>query len=166
MATTPSIKLSMRITETLNSRLGAVPDPKALAKYFCKTLLTIAREGLPVRVYLDHRITEAVATLLKELGVKFGTVSPGTMKLLYIYLVIDGDRLVIETVDTDLNMHRYATGFDLFLKELVALVMEVRRKRGERPEPEVEIPPDMTLDEFIKFIGALIEIEWSDIKTD
>jgi len=167
MAAIPSINinLSMRITEILNPRLGAMSDPKTLTKYFCKALLTIAKEGLPVRVYLDHRITEAIAPLLKELGVRFRSVSPDGMKPPYIYLFLNEDRLVIETVDMDLKERRYITSFDLFLEELTSLVMEVKRKKGEKPGHEVEIPPDMTLEEFIKFIGDMIEIEESDIKT-
>ena len=54
-------------TELLTPRLGSTPGPKMIDRYFCKVLLTIAREGLSVKIYLDHLITEKIA--LKELGV-------------------------------------------------------------------------------------------------
>jgi len=167
MATTPpiSISLSMRIAEILNPCLGLTPDPKALAKYFCEALLTIAKEDLPVKIYLDHRITEAIAPLFKELGVKFRTVSPDSMKPPYIYLFLDGGRLVIETVDMNLRERRYVTRFDLLLEELTSLVMEVKRKKGKKSEHEVEIPSDMTLEEFMKFIRDILKIEEHGLKT-
>jgi len=166
MATTPpvSISLSMRIAEILNPRLGAAPDPKALAKYFCEALLTIAKEGLPVRVYLDHRITESVAPLLKELGVKFRTVSPDSMKPPYIYLFLNGDKLVIETVDMDLRGRRYVARFDLFLEELAALLIQVKTKRKEYRREEEAKPKgidlfDMEPKEFLKLLEEILEEE-------
>jgi len=163
MATTPSINvnLGMRIAKILNPSFGVMSGPKVLAKYFCETLLTIANEGLPVKIYLDHRVTEAIAPLLKELGVKFRTVSPNSMKLPYIYLFLGEEegRLVIETVDTDLKECRYVTRFDLFLEELTSLIVEIRRKKKEKPEPRVEILLNMTLEKFMKFTRDIIKEE-------
>ena len=132
MSTTPSINinLSVRIAELLSPKFGVAPGPKVIAKYFCKVLSTIAREGLPVKIYLDHHITERITPILKELGIKFRTVPVSKMEPPYVFLFIDEEtgRLVVEICDLDLKKRSFVTRFDLFIDELTLLLMEVRKK--------------------------------------
>lgn len=168
MSTTPSVGagLNVRIAGLLNPRFGSVPGPKAIARYFVEALSAIARAGLPIRIYLDHRITVAIAPLLRELGVKFRTISADRMQPPYILLFIDEDtgRLVVETCDPDLKKHRFVTRLDLFIDELTALLAQAMTKKkkyrqAEEAKPETGIFKDMEPKELLKLIKEILEEE-------
>jgi len=161
-----NISVSLRISQLLNPRFGTFPSPKDVAKYFCKVLATIAREGLPVKIYLDHRVTEMISPMLKELGVRFRTIPVNRMEPPYLFFFIDEEtgRLVVETCDLDLKKKTFITRFDLFIDELALLLMEVRRKKSEKKKerkelPRIEILKDMSPKEFLELMKDILEEE-------
>jgi hypothetical protein len=166
-ATVPSVNvnvgISLRISQLLNPRFGAFPSPRDVAKYFCKVLATIGAEKLPVKIYLDHRVTERIAPILRELGIKFRTVPVERMEPPYIFFFIDEEtgRLVVETCDPDLKKRSFVTRFDLFLDELTLLLTEARKKKAEERErkkelPRIEVLKDMSPKEFLELMKDIL----------
>jgi len=168
MSTTPSMGagLDVRIAGLLNPRFGSMPGPEVVAKYFVEALSTIAREGLPVKIYLDHRITVALAPLFKELGVRFRTIPVDRMEPPYIFFFVDEDtgRLVVETRDPDLKNHRFVTRLDLFKDELTVLLARVRARKKvyrqeEETKPEIDLLKDMEPKKFLELMKKILEEE-------
>lgn len=167
MSTTPSTgtglnaSLNLRIAGLLNPKFGSMPGPKLVARYFAEVLSAVASEDLPVKIYLDHRITVALAPLFKELGVRFRTIPVDRMEPPYILLFIDEDagRLVVETCDPDLRKHRFVTRLDLFIDELTILLAQARARKKEYRQEETRQETDLLKDmEPKELLGLLKEI--------
>jgi len=170
MVATPSMPsisagLNTRIAELLSPRFGSMPGPEVVAKYFVEALSAIARENLPIKIYLDHRITIALAPLFKELGLRFKSVPVDRMEPPYIFLFIDDDtgRLVVETCDPSLKKYRFITRLDLFIDELAALLVQVKakkkeHKREEEAKPEIDLF-DVEPGELLKLLGEILKKE-------
>jgi len=160
-----NVGLSARIAGLLNPGLGSIPSPKVVARYFAEVLSAVASEGLPIRIYLDHRITVALAPLFKELGVRFRTIPVDKMEPPYIFLFVDegAGRLVIETCDPELKTHRFVTRLDLFIDELTILLAQTkaRRKeyRREEAKPETDLLKDMEPKELLELVKKILEEE-------
>jgi len=164
--TGPNVSLNLRIAGLLNPKFGSMPGPKVVARYFAEVLSAVAREGLPIKIYLDHRITVVLASLLKELGVKFRTLPVDKMKPPYIFLFVDegAGRLVIETCDPELKTQRFVTRLDLFMDELAILLAQAkaRRKeyrREEETKQEIDLLKDMEPKELLELLKEILEEE-------
>jgi len=167
VSTTPSTgtglnaSLNLRIAGLLNPKFGSMPGPKLVARYFAEVLSAVASEDLPVKIYLDHRITVALAPLFKELGVRFRTIPVDRMEPPYILLFIDEDagRLVVETCDPDLKTQRFVTRLDLFIDELTILLAQARARKKEYRQEETRQETDLLKDmEPKELLGLLKEI--------
>jgi len=160
-----NVSLNLRIAGLLNPKFGSMPGPKAVARYFAEALSAIAHEGLPIRIYLDHRITMALASLFKELGVRFRTIPVDRMEPPYILLFLDEDtgRLVVETCDPDLKTRRFVTRLDLFIDELSILLAQARTRkkeyRQEETKQEIDLLKDMEPKKLLELLKEILEEE-------
>jgi len=141
-----------------------MPGPKAVARYFAEALSAVAHEGLHIRIYLDHRITTALAPLFKELGVRFRTIPTDEMKPPYILFFLDDDtgRLVVETCDPNLKTHRFVTRLDLFIDELTIILAQTRARkkkeyRQEEARQEIDLLKDIEPKELLKLLKEILE---------
>jgi len=172
VSTTPStgtglnVSLNLRIAGLLNPKFGSMPGPKLVARYFAEVLSAVASEDLPVKIYLDHRITVALAPLFKELGVRFRTIPADRMEPPYIFLFIDegAGRLVVETCDPDLKTQRFVTRLDLFIDELTILLAQARARkkreyRQEEARQEIDLLKDMEPKELLGLLKEILEEE-------
>jgi len=170
VSTTPSagtglnVSLNLRISMLLNPKFGNIPEPKLVARYFAEALSAIASEGLPVKMYLDHRITVALAPLFKELGVRFRTIPADEMKPPYILFFLDEDtgRLVVETCDPGLRKQRFVTRLDLFIDELTIILAQARARkkkeyRQEEARQEIDLLKDIEPKELLKLLKEILE---------
>jgi len=162
-----NVSLNLRIAGLLNPKFGSMPGPKAVARYFAEALSAIAHEGLPIKIYLDHRITVALAPLFKELGVRFRTVPIDKMEPPYILLFLDEDtgRLVVETCDPDLKTRRFVTRLDLFVDELTATLAQARARKKkeyrqeEETKQEIDLLKDMEPKKLLELLKEILEEE-------
>ena len=149
-----------QLLSVLSPQFRGIPDAGALARYLVRALVTIKREGLPVRIYLSQDLVERVGGLLAELGVRFRAVPVSRLEPPYILLDTEGGSVVLRTVDEGGRVvAQHAVPLAKFVEALEALLRRGRGRRGEERTVSELVIAEEDLQRFLERLESILREE-------